>query len=82
LRYKPIEFDRFKAEPGDNAFTLIPQQWRKESGVSGKTPNKHKRLRFGRRIGGSYQSGGYECRFNKTGSTPNGAIEVSQRKSI
>lgn len=25
--FKPIEFDRFKAESGDNAFTLIPQQW-------------------------------------------------------
>jgi hypothetical protein len=22
--FKPIEFDRFKAEPGDNAFTLTP----------------------------------------------------------
>ena len=25
--FKPIEFDRFKAEAGDNAFTLTPQQW-------------------------------------------------------
>ena len=25
--FKPIEFDRFKAESGDNAFTLRPQQW-------------------------------------------------------
>ena len=25
--FKPIEFDRFKAESGDNAFTLTPQQW-------------------------------------------------------
>ena len=24
--FKPIEFDRFKAEAGDNAFTLTPQQ--------------------------------------------------------
>ena len=24
--FKPIEFDRFKAESGDNAFTLTPQQ--------------------------------------------------------
>lgn len=27
VNYKPIEFDRFKAESGDNAFTLTPQQW-------------------------------------------------------
>lgn len=26
VNYKPIEFDRFKAESGDNAFTLTPQQ--------------------------------------------------------
>lgn len=26
-KFKPIEFDRFKAESGDNAFTLTPQQW-------------------------------------------------------
>ena len=25
--FKPIEFDRFKAESGENAFTLTPQQW-------------------------------------------------------
>lgn len=25
--FKPIEFDRFKMESGDNAFTLTPQQW-------------------------------------------------------
>lgn len=25
--FKPIEFDRFKAESGDNAFALTPQQW-------------------------------------------------------
>ena len=25
--FKPIEFDRFKAESGDNAFTLTSQQW-------------------------------------------------------
>ena len=25
--FKPIEFDRFKAESGDNAFTLTQQQW-------------------------------------------------------
>ena len=25
--FKPIEFDRFKTEAGDNAFTLTPQQW-------------------------------------------------------
>ena len=47
--FKPIEFDRFKAESGDNAFTLTPQQWikatnaicivSKEKGISGKTPN-------------------------------------------
>ena len=27
LNFKPIEFDRFKAESGDNAFALTPQQW-------------------------------------------------------
>ena len=25
--FKPIEFDRFKVESDDNAFTLTPQQW-------------------------------------------------------
>lgn len=25
--FKPIEFDRFKEESGDNAFTLTSQQW-------------------------------------------------------
>ncbi len=25
--FKPTEFDRFKAESGDKAFTLTPQQW-------------------------------------------------------
>ena len=25
--FKPIEFDRFKAESGDNVFTLTSQQW-------------------------------------------------------
>ena len=25
--FKPIEFDRFKNESGDNSFTLTPQQW-------------------------------------------------------
>ena len=49
--FKPIEFDRFKAESGDNAFSLTPQQWimalfgktaaqwRNEKGIKGKTPN-------------------------------------------
>ena len=32
---KPIEFDRFKAESGDNAFTLTPQQWIKVTGAIG-----------------------------------------------
>lgn len=32
--FKPIEFDRFKAESGDNAFTLTPQQWRNEQGIA------------------------------------------------
>ena len=27
LRLKPIEFDRFKKESGENAFTLSPQKW-------------------------------------------------------
>ena len=41
--FKPIEFDRFKAESGDNAFTLTPQQWIKatdswyiKTGISGE----------------------------------------------
>ena len=33
--FKPIEFDRFKAESGDNAFTLIPQQWIKATDAIG-----------------------------------------------
>ncbi len=33
--FKPIEFDRFKAESGDNAFTLTPQQWIKATGAIG-----------------------------------------------
>lgn len=37
--FKPIEFDRFKAESSDNAFTLTPQQWRSEKRIGGKTPN-------------------------------------------
>ena len=37
--FKPIEFDRLKAESGDNAFTLTPQQWRNENGISSKMPN-------------------------------------------
>ena len=32
--FKPIEFDRFKAESGDNAFTLTPQQWIKATDAS------------------------------------------------
>ena len=33
--FKPIEFDRFKAESGDNAFMLIPQQWIKATDAIG-----------------------------------------------
>ncbi|MFR4798019.1 MAG: KilA-N domain-containing protein, partial [Lentihominibacter sp.] len=33
--FKPIEFDRFKAEAGDNAFTLTPQQWIKATDAIG-----------------------------------------------
>ena len=33
--FKPIEFDRFKAESGDNAFTLTPQQWTKATDAIG-----------------------------------------------
>ena len=33
--FKPIEFDRFKAESGDNAFTLTPQQWIKSTDAIG-----------------------------------------------
>ncbi len=33
--FKPIEFDRFKADSGDNAFTLTPQQWIKSTNAIG-----------------------------------------------
>ena len=33
--FKLIEFDRFKAESGDNAFTLTPQQWIKATDAIG-----------------------------------------------
>ena len=33
--FKPIEFDRFKANSGDNAFTLTPQQWIKATNAIG-----------------------------------------------
>ncbi|HIT84534.1 MAG TPA: KilA-N domain-containing protein [Candidatus Ornithomonoglobus intestinigallinarum] len=33
--FKPIEFDRFRAEAGDNAFTLTPQQWIKATDATG-----------------------------------------------
>lgn len=33
--FKPIEFDRFKAESGNNAFTLTPQQWIKATDAIG-----------------------------------------------
>lgn len=33
--FKPIEFDRFKAESGDNAFSLTPQQWIKATNAIG-----------------------------------------------
>ena len=33
--FKPIEFDRFKSESGDNAFTLTPQQWIKATEAIG-----------------------------------------------
>ena len=33
--FKPIEFDRFKAESGDNAFTLTLQQWIKSTDAIG-----------------------------------------------
>lgn len=34
-KFKPIEFDRFKAQSGDNAFTLTPQQWIKATNALG-----------------------------------------------
>ena len=34
LNFKPIEFDRFKAESGDNAFTLTSQQQIKATDAS------------------------------------------------
>lgn len=33
--FKPIEFDRFKAAAGDNAFTLTPQQWIRATNATG-----------------------------------------------
>lgn len=33
--FKPVEFDRFKTEAGDNAFTLTPQQWIKATDAIG-----------------------------------------------
>ena len=52
--FKPIEFDRFKAESGDNAFTLTPQQWIKEradlSEISGRGKTADCRLGSGRRF--------------------------------
>lgn len=33
--FKPIEFDRFKAESRDNVFTLTPQQWIKATAAIG-----------------------------------------------
>ena len=33
--HKPIEFDRFKAESGDNADTLTLQQWIKATNAIG-----------------------------------------------
>lgn len=33
--FKPIEFERFKAASGDNAFTLTPQQWIKATNAIG-----------------------------------------------
>ena len=33
--FKPIEFDRFKTESGDNSFTLTPQQWIEATGAIG-----------------------------------------------
>lgn len=33
--FKPIEFERFKAKSGDNAFTLTPQQWIKATDAIG-----------------------------------------------
>ena len=38
--FKPIEFDRFKAESGDNAFTLTPQQWIKVTDAIGIVSNR------------------------------------------
>lgn len=33
--FKPIEFDRFKSESGENAFTLSPRRWIKATGAIG-----------------------------------------------
>ena len=38
--FKPIEFDRLKAESGDNAFTLTPQQWIKATDAIGIVSNQ------------------------------------------
>ena len=45
--FKPIEFDRFKSQSGDNAFTLTPQQWIKATNAIGITSKSG-------RYGGTY----------------------------
>ena len=45
--FKPIELDRFKAESGDNALTLTPQQWIKATDESRIVSNSG-------RYGGTY----------------------------
>jgi len=42
--FKPIEFDRFKAESGDNAFTLTPQQWIKVTDATVAENNNNRML--------------------------------------
>ncbi|MBA4408359.1 MAG: hypothetical protein C0397_02920 [Odoribacter sp.] len=39
--FKPIEFDRFKTEAGDNYFVLSPQRWIEATNAIGIISNSH-----------------------------------------
>ena len=42
--FKPIEFDRFKTESGDNVFTLTQQQWIKATDATVAENNNNRML--------------------------------------
>ena len=44
--FKPIEFDRFKTESGDNVFTLTQQQWIKATDATVAENNNRKRSSY------------------------------------